>query len=504
MQYKRLNAPTLFLLLIVFGYSRASLVHTKADDGVFKKSNLAAWCIVPFDAKQRSPEARAEMVAKMGIQKIAYDWRQEHVAEFEREILAYQKYGIEFFAFWGMHDDAFRLFEKYKLHPQFWVMLSAQGDSQDEKIKTSAEALLPIVKKVKSIGCKVGIYNHGGWGGEPENMIAVCEYLKTNHSSDNVGIVYNLHHGHGHLGRLSKVIESMKPHLLCLNLNGMDTDGEAKGRKILPLGIGTEDAKVLQILSSSGYNGPIGILNHTDEDAEGRLLDNLDGLRWLLSKENGASASESVNYRTWNESKTKLPSTPTPAYGVPSLSDEFGKALSGGLLLEGKEEYHTLPFTLNCRVKLNSKNTFNILAACNPKSASTHWELYTHAGRGTLALYLPGRGGDYDSMVNICDNQWHSLVTSVDDRLVTLWIDGKNVFEKPTGPAATIRHANVESLAFGRLVEGTLGCDGLLDDVRLSRGVMKPSPENAPCLRLENTLFLSDFNDLSSAVPVVK
>ncbi len=33
---------------------------------------------------------------------------------------------------------------------------------------------------------------------------------------------------------------------------------------------------------------------------------------------------------------------------------------------------------------------------------------------------------------------------------------------------------------------------------------MKPSPENAPCLRLENTLFLSDFNDLSSAVPVVK
>lgn len=54
---------------------------------------------MPFDAKQRSPEARAEMVAKMGIQKIAYDWRQEHVAEFEREILAYQKYDIEFFAF---------------------------------------------------------------------------------------------------------------------------------------------------------------------------------------------------------------------------------------------------------------------------------------------------------------------------------------------------------------------------------------------------------------------
>jgi hypothetical protein len=39
----------------------------------------------------------------------------------------------------------------------------------------------------------------------------------------------------------------MKPWLLCLNLNGMDIDGEAKGRKILPLGVGTEDVKVLRI-----------------------------------------------------------------------------------------------------------------------------------------------------------------------------------------------------------------------------------------------------------------
>jgi azurin len=186
------------------------------------------------------------------------------------------------------------------------------------------------------------------------------------------------------------------------------------------------------------------------------------------------------------------------------LSDEFGKALSGGILVDGKGEYHTLPFTIECRAKLDSKDRFNILVACNPKSASTHWELYTHAGRGTLAIYMPGRGGDYDSGVNICDSQWHNLVASVDDKLVTLWIDGKNVFEKPTGAAGEMRHANVESIAFGRLVEGAIGCDGLIDDARLSRGVMKPRKGDSPRLRMDNTLALWSFDDLGTAAPAVK
>jgi hypothetical protein len=198
--------------------------------------------------------------------------------------------------------------------------------------------------------------------------------------------------------------------------------------------------------------------------------------------------------------KSQVPSSKA-AGGVPSLSEEFGKALSGGLLVDGKGEYHTLPFTIECRAKLDSKDRFNILVACNPKSASTHWELYTHAGRVTLALYMPGRGGDYDSGVNICDGKWHNLVASVDDKLVTLWIDGKNVFEKPTGAAGEMRLANVESIAFGRLVEGSIGCDGLIDDARLSRGVMKPRKGDSPRQRMDNTLGLWDFDNLSALLP---
>lgn len=507
-----------FALLLISFLSPVVARLESAD--LFDKSNLAAWCIVPFDAAKRTPEARAEMVAKMGIGKIAYDWRAENIPEFEREILAYQKHGIEFFAFWGQQEEAFQLFEKYKLSPQLWVMIKepdvaqsvaqgvTQGVTQKEKVKNAVDGLLPLLQRAKSLGSKVGIYNHGGWGGEPENMVAVCNDLRQNHAVENIGIVYNLHHGHSHLDRLPAALAAMKPYLLCLNLNGMDRDGDAKGRKILPLGEGMEDVKVLRQIRASGYSGPIGILNHTNEDAEGRLLDNLDGLNWLLPQLDDAPPAAKPNYRTWDEASPKTvphsSTAPREAGGVPSLHVEFGQALSGGLLLDGKEEYHTLPFTIECRAKLESKDRYNILVACNPKSASTHWELYTHAGRGSLALYLPGRGGDYDSGVNLCDGEWHNLVASVSEEKVSLWIDGKMVLEKPIGSAGTARPARAESIAFGRLVEGTLACDGLIDDARLSRGVMKPRPGNAPRLRMDNTLGLWDFDAIGTTVTAEK
>ena len=487
---------------------------------LFDKSNLAAWCIVPFDAKKRGPEERAAMLEKMGVKKFVYDYRAEHIPQWDDELTALKKHHIELMGWWfpgAINDEARKtldLFKRYNVHPQLWISGGGGAievkDEADQKSRIEKEIarFKPICEAAAPLSCQVGIYNHGGWGGEPENMIAVCSGLKAQ-GIQNIGIVYNLHHGHGHLDRLAKVLPRMLPHLLCFNLNGMDINGEAKGRKILPLGVGTEDIKVLRIIRASGYNGPVGILNHTNEDAEGRLLDNLDGLQWLLPQLDDAPPAAKPKYRTWDEAKVKqasksqVPSS-RAAGGVPSLSEEFGKALSGGLLLDGKVDYHTLPFTIECRAKLDGKAGYNILVACNPKSASTHWELYTHAGRGSLALFMPGRGGDYDSKVNICDGQWHNIVASVDEKLVTFWIDGKNVFEKSTGTAGAARPANAESIAFGRLVEGGIGCDGIIDDARLSRGVMKPRPVNSPRLRMDNTLGLWDFNDLGTPAPVVK
>jgi hypothetical protein len=72
----------------------------KAGQKLFARENLVAWCIVPFDAKKRGPEERAEMLAKLGFKHFAYDWRAEHIPTFDAEIAGLKKHGVALDAFW--------------------------------------------------------------------------------------------------------------------------------------------------------------------------------------------------------------------------------------------------------------------------------------------------------------------------------------------------------------------------------------------------------------------
>jgi sugar phosphate isomerase/epimerase len=268
---------------------------------IFAQENLVAWCIVPFDAKKRTPVERVAMLQKLGFKKYAYDWRAEHLPTFDEEIGLLQKAGIELTAVWfpaNLGDDARKLLaaiEKHKVKPQLWVMfVEPTVREQSAKVAAAARALKPVAEAADKLGCKVALYNHGGWSGEPENQIAVIEALKLK----NVGIVYNLHHGHDHLDRFPELLKKMQPHLLALNLNGMVKDGERTGKKILPLGAGNLDLFLLKNIRASGFAGPIGILGHTQDDAAERLADNLDGLAWLKARLEGKEAAK-PKYRTY-------------------------------------------------------------------------------------------------------------------------------------------------------------------------------------------------------------
>ncbi len=252
------------------------------ERGNFNRENLVPWCIVPFDASKRSPEERAKMLVRLGLKRSAYDWRSQHVPEFEKEILQYKKHGIEFFAFWGGHEKAFELFQKHKIHPQIWkTLVSPKSGTQEEKIRSAKEAMIPLAKRTTEIRCKLGLYNHGGWGGEPENLVAVCKALRAE-GHDHVGVVYNWHHGHGRIEEWKQDLDLMLPYLHCLNLNGMNTGARPK---ILELSKGEHEQKMLKVVLESEYNGPVGILDHQNElDAEKSLQANLVGLDSLLKK----------------------------------------------------------------------------------------------------------------------------------------------------------------------------------------------------------------------------
>src|SRR5688572_1842424 len=276
-------------------------VASSADPSPFARDKLVAWCIVPFDGKNRGPAERAEMLQRLGLRRVAYDWRQNHVPTFEEEILQYKRRGIEYFAFWSTHEEAFKLFEKHGLRPQIWQTLpSPAGDTQEDRVNAAALQMLPLVERTRKLGSKLGLYNHGGWGGEPENLVAVCQRLRERHDAPHVGIVYNLHHAHDRIDDFAASLALMKPYLLCLNLNGMMRDGEKSGRKILPLGEGELDVKLLTIIRDSGYSGIIGIIGHTQDDVELRLQDNLDGLDWILPQLDGKPAGPMPKFRTWS------------------------------------------------------------------------------------------------------------------------------------------------------------------------------------------------------------
>jgi len=269
------------VLLFLILFCSLSFQAQAADN--FAKERLVAWCIVPFDAKKRGPAERARMLQRLGLKRVAYDWRAQHVKEFKEEILQYKKHGLEFFAFWSAHEEAFALFEKYKLHPQVWRTIpSPRADTQQARVVAAANALLPLVMRTKQLGCKLGLYNHGGWGGEPANLVAVCKYLQIHHDAKHVGIVYNLHHGHGHIADFKQSLKLMQPYLHCLNLNGMN---EGAKPKILSLGKGQHEAAMIATIRKSGYSGPIGILDHrNDTDTEIALKENLEGLKKILQK----------------------------------------------------------------------------------------------------------------------------------------------------------------------------------------------------------------------------
>ena len=86
--------------------------------------------------------------------------------------------------------------------------------------------------------------------------------------------------------------------ILALNLNGMVKEGDGTGKKILPIGQGEDDLRLLQAIAASGWRGPIGILGHTQDDAEERLQDNLDGLAWLVRRWQGKPAGARPKPRT--------------------------------------------------------------------------------------------------------------------------------------------------------------------------------------------------------------
>ena len=109
--------------------------------GNLSRSNLVAWCIVPFDSQKRTPAQRAEMLQRLGIQRLAYDWRAEHIPSFDAEVDAMAARGIEMTAWWfpaALNSEAKAILatiERKRIHPQLWVTMGTEPEPNPERLE---------------------------------------------------------------------------------------------------------------------------------------------------------------------------------------------------------------------------------------------------------------------------------------------------------------------------------------------------------------------------------
>lgn len=272
------------LLFLLLG---AATTFGQIKKNIFAKNNLIAWCIVPFDKPERTPEQRSDMLKELGIKMLAYDWREKHVPFFEDEIKALKKNNIRLQAFWyysGPEPEKDKNFatiinvlKKYNIKTEIWTMITGienlDNMTQQQKVEAVSRPVKYISGEAASIGCKVGLYNHGGWFGEPENQLAIIEHLKMK----NIGMVYNFSHSETQIHRFPDFYPFILPHLYAINLTGLQGMNPAK---VVPVGKGDVEYKMMKIIENSSYAGPIGIINEDfAEDAKEGLLMNLEGLR---------------------------------------------------------------------------------------------------------------------------------------------------------------------------------------------------------------------------------
>ncbi len=257
---------------------------------LFRKDNLVAWCVVPFDSVKRTPEARAQMLQELGFSQFAYDWRAEHLPSFSDEIKALKNRDIKLTSVWMWIDtDSGEIFDdnnkqlleiikQNNVKTDLWLGFSNKhfdGLTDAEKLEKAVTSISYVQRRAKELGCTISLYNHGDWFGEPANQVRIIEKM----GAKDVGIVYNFHHAHLQVKEFPELLRKMLPYLKTVNLNGMKIEGP----KILTIGQGTEELGMLKTLKESGFNGSVGILCHIDtEDAKVFLKRNLDGLKALL------------------------------------------------------------------------------------------------------------------------------------------------------------------------------------------------------------------------------
>lgn len=287
-----------FLIIVLFAScSKSPSQEEKVQDdssahSLFAMDNLIAWCVVPFDKMERSPQERARMLKELGFTKFAYDWRDQHLSSFPEEVMALKENGIEMVSVWwwidgqsdGLLNSSNRQLLSYldslDVPCDIWMSFDDrffENLNDSAKLEKATTAIKELHQLAKQANAQLQLYNHGEWFGNPRNQVRIIEET----GLTDIGIIYNFHHAHQQIEEFPELLQTMLPYLKVVNINGMIKDGP----KILTVGAGDNEQQMVAALLASGFKGNIGILGHIeDEDVKLVLERNLKGLEKIASE----------------------------------------------------------------------------------------------------------------------------------------------------------------------------------------------------------------------------
>lgn len=295
----------LWMFVTMFCFTASSLTCQDAGNSDFASENkLMAWAFLDFDTEERTPPERAEMLNRAGFTKCGYEGHPRYIGQLEEHIIAYRDHGIELVGIYleirqenPLEQSSIRetidILRRQDYKTQLWLTVNdalLREIPEEFRVEKVCELIKPVADKVFPMGCKIAMYNHGGWTGNPANQVQVIRSLRNYYDPESLGIVLNFHHAHPYIDQFSKFFSQVKPYLFVLNTNGMRIKRKQNGEiepnpKILPLGEGDYEIGMLRIVKESGYRGLIGIIDHTKGvDPEVNLTNNREALEAIRKK----------------------------------------------------------------------------------------------------------------------------------------------------------------------------------------------------------------------------
>ncbi|WP_405207352.1 sugar phosphate isomerase/epimerase family protein [Aquimarina sp. LLG6339-5] len=267
---------------------------TKAVEYSFKVDEVSPWCILGFDSLDRTPKERIAMLNEMGFTKYGFNKGKGDLSTMQEEFKLARENDIEITSIFlwlnskrdsigklsSSNQELLRNLKEVEYKPTIWVSFSDnffEGKNQEQSFQLSIEMIKYIKVKADEVGCKMALYNHRGWFGNPHHQIEILKQL----NEKSLTMIYNFHHAQEYVDEFPEIVKKMKPHLSYVNLSGVKKEGP----EILPIGKGDYEYEMIKSLLDEGYNGPWGILGHIKtEDVQKVLTRNMEGLKLINSK----------------------------------------------------------------------------------------------------------------------------------------------------------------------------------------------------------------------------